>query len=172
MSVNLLTCTASAWRGAGDLCRWCNLEFPTAGRIFCSMDCKAAYELNHRYWLGREYVLVWYTAPCDCGRGPHRYCNGCGECEAQLRKRDDRLTVNHIEPRNGIPMSSRSCIHHLDNLEPLCWRCHEQLNKLGNTRQLLDSWLEDHGLVYRTSTSMQPGTQPYQVSYNQLRSHE
>lgn len=147
MSVNLLTCTANAWRGAGDLCRWCNVETPRGGRLFCSVECTSAYELNHRYWLGREYVLVWSGRPCSCRTSPHRHCNACRECEGQIRARKDRLTVNHIEPRNGIDPSHRSCIHHLDNLEPLCWRCHEQLNRLGNVRDRLDVWLETEGLV-------------------------
>lgn len=144
MSVNLLTCTASAWRGAGDKCHWCNLGMPKAGRIFCSRECNEMYELNHRYWLGREYVLMWSEEACGCRGGPHRHCNGCGQCEGQVRSRQDRLTVNHIEPRNGIDMSHRSCIHHLENLEPLCWACHNMLNRLGNVRPLLTNFLVKH----------------------------
>lgn len=142
MSVNLLGCTASNWRGARDMCRWCNLERPKGGRIFCSVDCKTSYELNHRYWVGREYVLLWSTGPCDCRTGPHRHCNACGECEGIIRARKDHLTVNHIQPRNGIDMSHRDCIHHLDNLEPLCWSCHDMLNRLGNVRWRLSDWIE------------------------------
>jgi hypothetical protein len=161
--VNLLTCTASAWRGAGDLCRWCNVGQVRGGRIFCSVRCADAYQLNHRYWIGREYVLMWSTAPCLCPIAPigtsrkafvrtlrplpHRTCNACLECEGRILARGDRLTVNHIEPRNGIEISARDCIHHLDNLEPLCWRCHDQLNRLGNVRERLDDWIIAGGLL-------------------------
>lgn len=151
--VNLLTCTASAWRGAGDMCRWCNLEQVRGGRIFCSMACSDAYQLNHRYWIGREYVLMWSTRPCFCPDDstrmplPHRSCSACLECERMIRRRGDRLTVNHVDPRNGIECSARDCIHHLDNLEPLCWRCHDKLNQLGNVRERLDDWIIGGGLL-------------------------
>lgn len=153
--VNLLTCTASAWRGAGDLCRWCNVEEVRGGRIFCSVRCTDAYKLNHQYGIGRDYVLMWSTESCLCPSSPHRTCNACLECEGLIRKRQDRLTVNHIDPRNGIESIARDCIHHLDNLEPLCWRCHDQLNRLGNVRERLDDWIIGGGLT-RTSGMVLP----------------
>lgn len=143
MSVNLLKCELSAWRGAGDLCRWCNLHPPRGGRRFCSRECLDAFAMNHQYMRGRELILRW-SRDCDCATGPHVLCNGCGECELLVNLRGDRITVNHVEPRMGIPCGEPNCIHHLENLEPLCWACHEQLNRLGNIRPQLDVWLRRH----------------------------
>jgi hypothetical protein len=68
---------------------------------------------------------------------PHGLCAACGRCEEQLKRAGDKLTCNHIDPRMGLPMGLSHCIHHMDNLEMLCWRDHELLNKLGNQRDKL-----------------------------------
>lgn len=160
MGVNLLTCSASAWRGAGDLCRWCNQGEAYVSSKFCSRACVEAYALNHQYTRGRELVLTWHrTCKCDVvitksrynffelkrefweAEPPHVVCVGCGDCEARILGRNDRLTINHIIPCNGEPAGIAGCYNHLENLEPLCWSCHEQLNKLGNDREKLEPWI-------------------------------
>jgi len=161
MSVNVLHCTLSAWRGDGELCRWCNVNPPRGGERFCSLLCVADYADNHVYVRGRQKVFQASQGPCDCvsmsPQGayldenlriqylisplPHMICAACGECEEQVARRGDRLTCNHITPRNGIPMSERDCIHHVDNLEVMCWHDHSLLNSLDQRRDLLGRYL-------------------------------
>jgi len=161
MSVNVLNCTVSAWRGDGALCRWCNVNPPRGGERFCSIACVKDYADNHIYVRGKERVFKKAEGPCGCrslsrwggyiDEGgnvrklvsplPHAICAACGECEEQVFQRGDKLTCNHITPRNGIPLSERDCIHHMDNLEALCWRDHDLLNRLSQRRDLLDKFL-------------------------------
>lgn len=149
MSVNLLHCTASSWRGAGDLCRWCNVGEAHDAWRFCSTECIKLYALNHQYPRAKLHVIASHRT-CSCPQragwepAPHVVCQGCGECEFKVLARDDKITVNHIVPRNGIALSAFDCIHHLDNLEPLCWKCHEQLNRIGNVRSDLTLWIDQY----------------------------
>jgi hypothetical protein len=158
--VNLLRCDASLWTGEGGACKWCGTSdtYATLGKGFCSKGCMAAFWNNHQYTRGKVVVLAWNSI-CRCDEvieayrydyfvmqyqlitlePPHVVCAGCGECEAQILNRGDRLTVNHIKPRYGIPTNQINCIHHIDNLEPLCWRCHEMLNRLEQDRE---AWLQ------------------------------
>lgn len=165
--VNILRCSLSPWRGDGELCRWCNTNAPRGGRNFCSRACAGEYYDNHVYGRGKQIVYEMAKGPCDCPdamspqgayidlsdmrvkylrfKKPHVICNGCGECEEQIVARGDKLSINHIDPRNGIPGIEINCIHHMDNLEVLCWRDHEILNKLGNVRSRLDEYLAQAG---------------------------
>lgn len=140
MGVNLLTCSASLWRGAGDLCRWCNQGEAYASSKFCSRPCTEAYALNHQYARGRELILAWNrVCTCDAvltksrynfferqrefwqSEPPHVVCVGCFDCEAKIIGRNDIVTVNHIDPCDGRDPFIPGCYNHLDNLEPLCW---------------------------------------------------
>ena len=157
--VNMFSCSQSAWRGSNPLCRWCNENIAYYGK-FCSKACLSDYADNHYYQRGKERVLR--EAPRCSHKGmspqgaylvdmkvhyfqvkpPHVLCAGCGECEEEVVRRGDKITINHIIPRDGYPLHGSGCIHHLENLEPLCWRCHARLNQLGNVRERLDVWLE------------------------------
>jgi hypothetical protein len=158
--VNLLRCDASPWRGDNELCRWCNAAPIRAANRFCSRECVQAYADNHVYARGRILTIEASKGRCDCPppitsrlgyiadgvmkyheTWPHPRCAACGECEGQVIDRGDTLSVNHIEPRYGIPMGRPDCIHHLTNLEVLCWHDHALLNKLGNVRSRLDDFL-------------------------------
>ena len=164
--VNVLHCELSLWRGDGELCRWCNADEPRAGRRFCSRECTAAYANNHQYLRGRAIVLAWNRG-CSCDavipksrfddvrlrrevwddQPPHVVCVACGECEAEILERGDKITVNHIIPRNGIPTTQVDCVHHLENLEPLCWRDHEVLNQIDNQRDRLERELRRRSVI-------------------------
>jgi hypothetical protein len=156
--VNILLCELSLWRGDGEMCRWCNAAPARGGRNYCSRECMAEYADNHYYFRGRERVGEASRTDCGCRsmspqgayldenmrvqylqfKPPHRTCAACGECEQQIWLRGDKLTCNHIVPREGLAMNVAHCIHHMTNLEMLCWHDHELLNKLGNKRHLLD----------------------------------
>lgn len=159
MSVNLLRCSMSLWTGGHDRCRWCDRRSPGVSRRwrFCSRLCTAAYADNHLYARAKWIVLEASRRPCPCPPEagivkrwydpqservvtdvippPHRHCTGdCGRCEGQIQADGDRLTVNHVDPRLGIGFQALDCIHHQDNLEPLCWSEHHELNLLLNER--------------------------------------
>lgn len=158
--VNLLRCTASVWTGERGACKWRGTSdtYATLGKGFCTKACMAAFWNNHQYTRGKVLVYAW-NSTCQCNAvvetyrydyvldeyrrvildPPHVVCAGCGECEAEIVTRGDRLTTNHILPRYGIPTNEINCIHHIDNLEPLCWRCHEMLNRFEQDRDL---WLQ------------------------------
>lgn len=156
--VNVLYCELTPWRGDNEKCRWCNA--PRRNRSYCGKECMTAYLNNHYYWRGRVVVSEASRGPCNCPdpitpqlgyfdgnhvkylkhAKPHRLCAACGDCEEVIYARGDRLTCNHIEPRNGIKMSHADCIHHMNNLEMLCVRDHDLLNSLGNVRSRLISW--------------------------------
>lgn len=156
MSVNLLRCTASPWTGDPEVCRWCGVLPVRHSNRFCSRECLVGYRDDHLYARAKYVVLEASRAPCPCPPGrtikkrwydpqsdrvvydeippPHRHCSSCGRCEAQLHAVEDRLTVNHIVPRMGLQFGELNCIHHQDNLEPLCWTEHEALNRILNAR--------------------------------------
>lgn len=140
MSVNVLKCSLSPWTGDPERCRWCNERGCSRFRRFCSRECVTTYADNHMYARGRLIVLDATRAPCQCGVGiriegltlPHRHCTSCGRCEGQLLEVGDKLTVDHVDPRWGIPMGQPNCIHHLANLRPLCWSEHALKNRRMN----------------------------------------
>lgn len=160
--VNILRCSLSKWTGERGACKWCNAKdvHATLGKGFCSKSCMASFWNNHQYTRAKALVFAWH-ATCGCRETvekvgydyyllewhshmiepPHVVCAACGECEAQVIERGDKMTVNHINPRYGIPTQEINCIHHVDNLEPLCWRCHEVLNKHDQDRSKLESFV-------------------------------
>lgn len=136
--VNVLHCPESLWRGDGELCRWCNSARRTGKwKNFCGRTCAQEFYDNHVYGRGRERCYEASRGPCSCqdyqiSTALHGRCAACDRCEGDLARAGDRLTCNHIEMRNGIPMGLVHCIHHISNLEMLCWGCHEALNMRGN----------------------------------------
>lgn len=136
--VNVLYCSESPWRGDGELCRWCNARrIRGAKKKFCSVECSEAYYTNHIYTRAREACYQASVGPCHCrdwqlSNDAHGHCAACKRCEGQLREAGEKLTCNHIDMRNGIPMGLIHCIHHVSNLEMLCWPCHNALNMRGN----------------------------------------
>lgn len=135
--VNVLYCLESPWRGDGALCRWCNARPPRGNRRFCSKECSQGYYDNHVYARSKMLCYEASRTPCSCqdyqlDTKLHGRCAACKRCEGELALVGDKLTCNHIDPRNGIEMTLVHCIHHVSNLEMLCWSCHEALNMRGN----------------------------------------
>lgn len=135
--VNVLHCTLTTWRGDGELCRWCNTLPRRGGKKFCGGVCAEAYYTNHVYGRSRGVCYRNSIAPCRCkdyqlSTAEHGHCAACKKCEGELELLGTRLTCNHIDPRMGIPTQLIHCIHHIENLEMLCWPCHNELNMRGN----------------------------------------
>lgn len=152
--MNLLACTASLWRGDGELCRWCNAE-PARQRGFCSRECRSEMLANHVYNRAKAAVREASRGPCrhssikTTAQGayfdplssrvvlmryptPHARCRHCDRCEEELVSRGLELTCNHIRPRFGISTADNHCIHHQDNLEMLCSPEHGRLTMIQN----------------------------------------
>jgi 5-methylcytosine-specific restriction endonuclease McrA len=87
-------------------CDRCGNTLRGRQRRWCSKGCSTWYYINHVWTFARSYVLA--------ERG--RTCERCGS--------PDDLEVDHIVPRNGMPMATHSCLHHGGNLRVLCHHCH------------------------------------------------
>lgn len=133
MTVNPLHCSLSVWSGLEGYCRWCNkyLENPKQKR-WCSGQCLESWRLHHRYFLARQFVMKLARGRCSCVRANneprHVLCAHCGACESVVALRGGIMTCDHIIPRQG-DKSRFSCKHHLDNLQILCFDCHNLKSK-------------------------------------------
>ncbi len=107
-------CPLSAWAGDPMACRWCNRLLPHRATKWCTALCRMTAERNHIYSEARDAALE---------RDHHRCTRlGCGR-EATW---DRAVEVNHkqlIHGRHAEP----GCWHHLDGLESLCGRHHDEV---------------------------------------------
>jgi 5-methylcytosine-specific restriction endonuclease McrA len=108
-------------------CDNCGARLEGRRRKWCSDTCALAlyraFSEQHDWDSAREAALERDGRKCvRCGLaeelGP-LVRNGWGGTT-----RRSSLSVNHIIPRNGCGYG-RGCHHHLDNLETLCWPCHQ-----------------------------------------------
>lgn len=118
-------CELSRWSGDERACRWCNKQLQGRQRAWCSKAHMRAFRLNHYYTKARAECVRRYSKPCGCvGVRKHVVCARCGRCSGKIAVYGYKMECNHISPRNG-DKSSISCLHHQDNLEMLCWECHQ-----------------------------------------------
>lgn len=94
---------AGAWP---DGCDWCGKDVPPHRERWCSDWCDHQWRVNHSWPVARKFAK----------RRDGNRCVVCGATE--------ELEVNHILPLRGLGYS-KSCWHHLDNLETRCTPCHE-----------------------------------------------
>ncbi len=115
---SMLSCTASAWKGDKDSCRWCNSMLPGMRRRWCSDECAASFGRNH--W--------WTSASRAAVKRDGRRCVRCGATELDPRRRKGKTSSVYLEVHHKIPVKGRhsvsGCHHHLDGLETLCCDCH------------------------------------------------
>jgi hypothetical protein len=140
---DLRACTASAWFGEPDRCRWCDKPLPRRRTRWCSTDCADAYRAEHVWSTARPAALDRDGHTCTrCGRGPGanavlRLLNPrMGPAEwRRFAARHARLydlwwrwttfpglEVHHLEPLWGL--RGDGCHHHAANLVTLCDACH------------------------------------------------
>ena len=90
---------------AARLCWWCGEPLPGRAVNWCKNECwKGSYWLNHDWGAGRAEAMR---------RADHK----CQRCSATATE------VNHREPLVGRGYYG-GCVHHQENLEPLCHDCH------------------------------------------------
>lgn len=117
-------------------CAWCAAELPPRRRTWCSDRCGDAFWANHWWSVARSAAKRRDKYRCRrCGtRAPKRPTRSGFRTESsykaamrayRVRKRVERLEVNHIVPCVG-KHGELSCAHHLENLETLCPGCHKQ----------------------------------------------
>lgn len=103
-------CELSKFKGNRRRCRWCNRLLTGKQKRWCSQECSGTAAGEHWFSWSRKYVRL---------RDGQR-CTTCGS-----RK---QLEVNHIIQANGTH-SKASCLHHTDNLETLCKKCHSEITR-------------------------------------------
>lgn len=99
-------------------CGVCGAELTGRRRRWCSDACREDYYANHR-WTEARWEALMVRAK--------RICAGCGGRATE---------VDHIQERNGYPLSKHSCLHHQENLRALCHSCHVNRRTLLDTEQL------------------------------------
>jgi len=72
---------------------------------WCSPECRDWYYLNHRWTQARHAAMMRADWKCQ-------------HCGAPADE------VDHIIERQGVRLSEHSCLHHGENLRPLCHDCH------------------------------------------------
>jgi 5-methylcytosine-specific restriction endonuclease McrA len=104
---------------------------PARRRTWCSDACGRRFWTNHWWTLARRAAKRRDKYACRrCGHKPPKR----GDPHFRALRKTERLEVNHrIEAlgRHG----EISCVHHLDNLETLCVRCHKTETALGRERR-------------------------------------
>ena len=133
-SVSLLAqCDLANTSGIG--CAWCGAELPKRRRTWCSDRCANEFWSNHWWSLARAAAKRRDKYRCRrCSHEPpkrptRRRYPVEAEYKAAMRtwrraRRTERVEVNHIVQAKGRH-GSLSCVHHLNNLETLCVRCHK-----------------------------------------------
>lgn len=108
------SCPLSLWEGGPWACRWCNRLLPARSTRWCSPQCRVTARANHEFGPARDAALQ---------RDGYRCIRlGCGAMATFERA----LEVNHktlIHGRHNEP----GCHHHLDGLESLCGRHHDEV---------------------------------------------
>jgi len=80
---------------------------------------KCALEYGLRFWAGLHWLKRQVIA-----RNGHYACQRCREVQEQNGWPNPRLLeIHHTDGRHGEKM------HHLDNLEALCRRCHRKAHR-------------------------------------------
>jgi len=146
-AVLLSACTLAHTSGTG--CAWCGAELPKRRRTWCSDRCGDAFWNNHWWSLARRAAKRRDKYCCRrCGeRAPKRPIRANFTREKAYKdairtwrqnRKSERLEVNHIVPAAGNHRQL-SCLHHLNNLETLCVRCHRvETDKLARSRRKKD----------------------------------
>jgi hypothetical protein len=83
----------------------CGTPLTGRQRRWCSGECRDWHYRNHRWTQARHYAMVQADWKC----------RHCGEPAKE---------VDHIIERRGLPLGENSCLHHQENLRPLCHACH------------------------------------------------
>jgi hypothetical protein len=107
-------CPLSTWQGDPMACRWCNRLLPARATRWCAAQCRITATTNHDYRLAHDAALARDGFRCTRP--------GCG-ATATL---DRAIETNHIELARGRH-DQPGCIHHLENLESLCGRHHDEV---------------------------------------------
>jgi hypothetical protein len=118
---DVLKCRLINWNGELDLCVWCMSPKPTrraTTSLWCSTWCNAQFLIQHSYTAARR--------ACLAENGPK--CYACDKVRP--------LTCNHKMPIKG-QRKGLNCLNHADNLEMICWPCHEEATQLQIKRGLL-----------------------------------
>jgi 5-methylcytosine-specific restriction endonuclease McrA len=87
------------------VCWWCGEPLTGRQRSWCSNHC-----WRNTYWLNHD----WGSARAEAMRRAGGKCQRCGGSASE---------VNHREPLVGRGYHG-GCVHHQENLEPLCHDCH------------------------------------------------
>lgn len=103
-------CSLRPFAGVQGRCDACGATLAGRQSVWCSTECRAAWERNHDWPLARAAALA-------------RTLNACERCGVVAHYGVTEIEVNHRDPLLGRGYN-RSCFHHQDNLEPLCLPCH------------------------------------------------
>lgn len=100
--------------GVPGTCRWCARALPDRAKVWCTAQCRIVARSNHEFSFARDAALQ---------RDSHRCVRpGCGTGASFERA----IEVNHKTLIHGRH-NQAGCWHHLDGLESLCGRHHDQV---------------------------------------------
>ena len=117
-------------------CSLASCDKPLTGRQtrWCSQKCAYVF-LNQHQWSRAQRLAL---------RRDKYTCQACGFTAAKRadrigrmiwRRRHHGMEVNHIHPLNGRGYQI-GCVHHLDNLQTLCHKCHLEVTARQRTERV------------------------------------
>lgn len=132
-------CTLFQYRDEPGVCDHCGRKLTGRQSRWCSPECAKVFQVNHYWQMARPAAITRDGNRCvKCGWAPGdihaivlpsgQLCLWSYAALSRGRPEENWLEVNHIVPLVGRGYTS-GCVHHLDNLETLCHRCHVAVTK-------------------------------------------